>query len=266
MAFDTNKPETWADAQVYSPPASFDVAGFQGKLDAVAGLSETNLPVVRLVWAGDRKRCYSKFYVTWKSDGMGLASELRAKYKYASMMIPHTTDVIDIPPPRWILEEYEHPGQYMASWEQARFQQGREIRPAPPPNGYYSWLLTIADHGEKKCCEEAEKNKVVCWGNYRDPDAVDIETIREAVFKREQDRFIDTTKPLDDLTLDILGKETEERVAKHQAYMDSQVSEYVEEHALELIEAFGIPVPERLRKLYSIPKNIKGATILGSQK
>jgi hypothetical protein len=258
MSFDKNKPSTWACSEIYTPPASFDVAGYQSQIDEILGLSDTGMPMVRLVWAGDRKKCYSKFYVTWKPDGFGLSSELRAKYKYMSLQVPGTSDVIDIPPPRWIFEQFEHPGQYAASWEAARFQNGREMRPGHPPNGYYSHLLTIADHGaSKECCKKATEDKVVCWGDYREPDTKDLGILRKAKFLRDQDRFVDTTKPLDEDTLNILGKETDDRVAEQQKIIDKKVEEYIDENFLELCEAVGIPVTGRARAAYSIPNKQK---------
>lgn len=259
--FDPNTPDTWCSAEVYSPPPSFDAEGYQARLNKIAGLSENGHPIVRVVWAGDRKKCYSKFYVTWyeagPKKGLGLSSELRAKYKYASLLVPGTSDVIDVPPPRWVFEQYEHPGQYMESWEQARFVEGREVRPAPPPNGYYSWLMNIADHGDGSCCKEARKNKVVCWGTYRDPNEEDLEVIRKAIFLREKDRFIDTTKPLDETTLDILGKETTRIEEWKENLAKQEISDFVEENALELLELVGVPVSDRARTLYSIPRSVR---------
>jgi hypothetical protein len=257
-SFDKNKPGTWACSEIYSPPASFDMAGYQSKIDAILGKSDTNHSVVRLVWAGDRKLAYSPFYVTWKPSGFGLSSELRAKYKYASLQVPGTSDIIDVPPPRWIFEEFNHPGQYMAAWEATRWQEidghRREVRPAPPPNGYYSHLLTIADHGNHQCCEQAKKDYVVCWGNYREPDETDLNILRRAKMEREKDRFIDTTKPLDAETLNILGKETEDRVKEQRRLIDKKVEEYIDENFLELCEAVGLPVTGKARAAYSIPK------------
>lgn len=265
-SFDKNIPSTWASAEVYSPPSSFDVAGYQTKIDEILGLSETNRPIVRLVWAGDRQKCYSKFAAGWNADGSAAIWETRAKYKYASLQVPGTgSDIIDIPPPRWVFEQFNHPGQYEATWHATRFVDGREQRPGPPEGGYYSELYTIAHHGDFKCCEKVAQEKMVCWGMYREPDEKDLQILREAKFKREADRFVDPAKPLDAKTLDILGKQTAEEIAKRDAEIEAEVAEYIDEHAFELIEAAtGQKVPESLRKQFSIPALPGGVETTGS--
>jgi hypothetical protein len=256
--FDFDKPETWASEEIYHYP-DFNKESFQGLLDDLFGLSETGLPNVRLVWPGDIKKCYSKFYTTWTSSGFGVDTELRAKYKYASIQIPGTSDTIDIPPARWILEQFNHPGQYLASWEATRFdKEGREVRPAPPPHGYYSHLWTIARHNEQ-CCKEAIENKKVCWGNYRLPDDHDIKMLKEAKRARDADREIDTTKPLDDLTLKQIEREVVDLGEKNDKRNAALLDEFVDEHAYELIEYFiGVPCSDIARKKFSIPKELKG--------
>lgn len=264
--FDFDKPETWADRQIYSYP-DFDVTGFQVRLNDIFGLSETNLPIVRLVWPGDIKKCYSKFYVSW--NGLwGNKSELRAKYLYASIKIPGTPDIIDIPPARWILEQYNHPGQYMASWEATRFDKktGRELRPAPPPNGYYSHLWTIARHDEQ-CCKAASENMKVCWGSYRLPDDHDLEMLKSAKQARDRDRKIDPTKPLDEKTLEQIKRETEERIAKTDAIVEQHLKEFIDENALEMIEFFtGVKVSDTARRVFSIPTELKGKYKINTEK
>lgn len=257
-SLDFDKPESWGNPLIYSYP-DFDVAGFQKKLDDLFGKSDTGLPIVRLVWPGDIKKCYSKFYVAWNAAGFGIKSELRAKYRYASIQIPGTPDIIDVPPPRWIIEQFEHPGQYMASWEAARFnKEGREIRPAPPPNGYYSHLFTIATHDDA-CCKKAKEDYKVCWGSYRFPDDKDIEMLACAKQRRDADREIDTTKPLDAATLAALDKETEDRIAANEEKNEKILREFVDENAYELLEyVLGRKFSPKARQQFSIPTELRG--------
>lgn len=255
MSFDLNKPGTWGRAAIHSPP-TFDAIKFQAQIDRIFGLAQNGYPIVRLVWPGDIKQCYSKFYTDWSSSGLGINSELRAKYKYATVMIPGTPDIIDIPPPRWIIEQREEPGQYMAAWEAARFDnQGRERRPPPPTTGYYSHLMTVARH-TSTCCKNTPA-KMVCWGDYRAPDNKDIETLKQAKYLRDQDKEIDTTKPLPVETLDILGKETRDKQTKREMEIAAKTAEFVEEHAVELIALFtGQSLSEKTKK-FSLPTNYK---------
>jgi hypothetical protein len=253
MAFNLDKPETWANTAVHHPPSSFRIDEFQERLNAVMGLSDTGLPMVRVVWAGDIAKTYSKFYVSWIGS-RGVMSELRAKYKYCTIQIPETPDIIDIPPPRWILEEWNHPGQYFESWEAARFdKEGREIRPEPPPEGYYSHLFTIARHN-KFCCERAKKDSVVCWGNYRKPDGRDIAMIQEAKHRRDADKEVPLDRPLSLDILENVAKETASAIQTRQEKIDDELRQYIDENAVELICAFtGIEMNDKMKK-FSFPK------------
>lgn len=258
MSLDRNKPTTWASRELYVPP-DFDVAAYQNRIDEVMGKSDTGLPIVRLVWAGDIKKCFSKFYTSWNSAGFGVDSELRAKYLYASIKIPGSPDIIDIPPPRWIFEEFNHPGQYMASWQAARFDsENREVRPAPPPNGYYSELFPIVTHKADECCKEAAEKKVICWGYYREPDEKDLEVLRAAKKLRDEDPFVDPTKPLDEATLARARAEALVQVEKFEKERDQKLKDFVDENAVELLELCGVPVSDVARKMFSIPTALRG--------
>lgn len=257
VIFDKDKPDSWASPELYSSP-DFDLVGYQKKIDDIMGLSATNLPIVRLVWAADRKKCYSKFYVEWDAAGFGIKTELRAKYLYASIKIPGTADIIDIPPPRWIFEQFHHPGQYLASWEAARFVDGKEQRPAPPPNGYYSDLHVIATHKHDECCADAKEKKVICWGRYRAPDEKDLDMLRAAKKARDADPFIDPSKPLDEKAQARIEEEVAVKKEEFEAARDAKLKDFVDEHAVELLEACGVPVSGRARTSFSIPAGLKG--------
>lgn len=251
---DYNNPSTWADPKLHASP-SFDVETFQKKIDDIFGLSETGLPIVRLVWAPDIQRCYHKFYTSWIGL-QGAGSELRARYKYSTVQIPGTPDIIDIPPPRWMLEEFNHPGQANASWEAARWaKDGRELRPPPPAEGHFTHLITIALHNKKKCCKFAKRDKVVCWGRYRQPDEKDLETLRMAKARRDADIAIDVTKPLTERDQTRIALETSSKIAEQEAATQKKIKEFVDENALELI---GLVVPgariSEKNKKFSIPK------------
>lgn len=234
--FNRDDPTTWATTELHQQPLGFNVSAFQKKIDKILGLTENGMPVARLVWAPDIQNTYSKFYCEW--DGLfGTATELRAKYRYATLKIPGTLDTyIDIPPPRWIIEEHNSHGQMSASWEQARWNKaGKEVRPPMPLEGYYSELFTIADHNET-CCEEAEK--MVCWGKYRLPAQEDLDRLQMAKTLRDRDAFVDPTTPLSDETLALIKLDTRNRLEKHNADKDALIDEFIDEHAPALIEKF----------------------------
>lgn len=252
MSFDPNNSSTWACRELHNPP-EFDVAAYQEKIDAIFGLSDTGMSIVRLVWAPDILKCYTKFFTSWIGL-QGAGSELRARYKFSTIQIPGTPDIIDIPPPRWILEEFNHPGQVNASWEAARWaKDGREMRPPPPPEGHYSHLITIARHSNK-CCKHAKKHKVVCWGKFRNPAETDLEILRRAKAKRDEDIAIDITKPLTEADLARVSLDTKHRIEEQEAITQEQIKEFVDANALELLELYtGRKFSDKTKK-FSIPR------------
>lgn len=254
-SFSVNKPETWGCAEIHTPPV-FDVAAYQKKINAIFGLSPTGHEIVRLVWAPDIKKCYSRFYTSWAPDGTGVNDELRAKYRYATIAIPGTAnDIIDVPPPRWIIEDREDPGQFAATWEAGRWSQGREIRPPAPTEGYYAELFKIAKHNGT-CCKETPR-QFVCWGEYREPDEKDLERLKRAKYLRDKDEEFALDAPVPEKVLASAALVTNEKIAQKQLMADEKMKEFVDENALELIEMFtGIKCSEKTRK-FSLPKETR---------
>lgn len=249
--FNNNKPDTWGCAEVYQPPP-FPVSAFQKKLDAIFPPTIKGQPRVRLVWAGDIQRCYSKFGAEWsKITGHATKWDLRAKYRYAELKIDG--EFLDVPPPRWILEQREEPGQYLQSWEAGRWNKdGQEVRPPAPLDGYYSHLWTIARHSET-CCKDTPKG-LVCWGKYREPDDRDIEVLKRAKYYRDKDEAFSLENPVPDKILASAAKTANEKALRKQTEADEELKEYIDDNALELIEMFtGIKCSEKTKK-FSIPK------------
>lgn len=253
MSLDYNNPATWIDAALHVPPL-FDVKGFQKEINKIVSPTIEGWETVRLVWAPSFQQCYTRQYSDWsKISGLGTESELRARYKFAELKVNGMT--FDVPPPRWILEERNDLGQVGEAWEVSRWSKdGREMFPPLPPWGYYSPLANLVDHGNGQCCKNLEK-PIVCWGNYREPNAEDLENLRQAAFDREKDIAVNVRAPLSDKVLASAAYVTNERIARKEAMADQELKDYVDENALELIEAFtGIKLSEKTKK-FSIPKN-----------
>lgn len=234
MTYDKNSETTWACREVHTPPV-FDVKAFQSRINKILPPTPEGYPVVRLVWGASIKDTYEPYYCNWSMiTGHGTETELRAKYRYATIKIPNTTDTfIDVPVPRWILEERNSFGQQGASFEAARFnKEGKEVRPPMPKEGYYTELATIAWH-DGDCCAESEKTKVVCWGKYREPSQSDLDRLRRAVYLREQDAYIDPDKPLSAETLALIGLQTADKIQKKQEDADKALDGFIDEYAKE---------------------------------
>lgn len=188
-----DEPWRWADDSSWRRPI-FDVKAFQAKIDEIVGLTVRGDSIVRLQWMRDME-CYEKRYTAWDSVGTPIKHELRATYKFVTVPI-EGGDIIDIPPPRWVLEQRYEPEQIAEAWEKERWETedgiARPLKDAVPGNGYYKWLWTVASHNN--CCEEGvitdEHGSRVCWGRYRKPGEKDLTTLRAMMFRKRQDGLI----------------------------------------------------------------------------
>jgi len=221
-------PTKYGTYGIWEPPV-FDVAGFQKKLDAIAGTS-LGKPIVRLVWAWD-KRCRDPYFTEWDIAGNGTKLEFGYKYRVARVPIGNG-DTVDICPPRWILEERFEPGQYTPSWEATRWaeqdigkrhtcnktdaqrsvemcdcpdiRQRIELKPPAPGDGWYNLHRVIAEHEPNQaCCERLFKEgRQNCWGLYRLPAQKDLDRLQRAISLRDaDDHKVDPHQPMSEEAL-----------------------------------------------------------------
>lgn len=184
-----NNPRRWADPGIHTPPA-FNVRKFQKRINRVIGTSVNGQPIVRLVWAWDEQQFE--------------AGEIRQKYRFYSHEItsgPQAGKIIDISPPRWILEERHEPEQYLSAWNRVRYVtvpdefsfSGRrtlDALGAPPTDGWYLPLWVIAEHDDDNaCCLRMLEQKRKCWGCYREPSDIDLNLLAEAKARRDATPF-----------------------------------------------------------------------------
>ena len=263
MELDFNDCATWGQKAIYQAP-SFDVVQYQEKINRICGLAPNGEPVVRLVWAAS-KECFSKFYSVWDSMGFGVLTELRAKYRFATVEI-NPVDRIDIPAPRWMLEDRVDPAQFAATYEQTRWvwneDEGRQVERRPKidlTRGYYAPLLTIARHGS--CCGKARNSKVVCWGQYKEPDERELIMLREAVAKRD---LFEDQSPFESLTKETLEKsdrEVSESQAALKAERQEKMSEAIDDNPLKFLSYFtGVDFKEKVKGFSDSRGTLKLAT------
>ena len=255
MELDYNDCATWGQKGIYSPP-SFPAAEYQEKINRICGTAPNGEAMVRLVW-GASKECFSKFYCVWDSMGFGVLTELRAKYRFATVEI-NPVDRIDIPAPRWMLEDRVDPAQFAATYEQTRWvwneDEGRQVERRPRmelTRGYYAPLLTIARHGA--CCKKARKNKVVCWGEYKEPDETELVMLRAAVERRDA---MEKQSPFEALTRETLERSDRESLDAQARLKDARrekMSEAIDENPLKFLSYFtGVDFSDKARK-FSLP-------------
>lgn len=183
----------WGDEVTFVRP-DFDVAAFQKKIDAVAGISRDGKSIVVLRWMRSPE-CCEEFYTEWTPFGTPVKSELRPKYRAFGIALDNG-DVCEIPPPRWVLEQRYEPEQLAQTWETERFSTHPEfgvkvpVKGELPRDGYYNHLWTIGTHDDN-CCKDAIDNNMVCWGDYRLPGEADLRALRNAIARRDSDEKID---------------------------------------------------------------------------
>lgn len=181
-----DEPWRWAETSTWARPV-FDVAAFQKKIDRIVGVTTKGQSIVVLRWMRDRE-CYEKFYKKWDLI-TPTDYDLRARYKFATVTLPDG-EFVDIPPPRWVLEQRYEPEQIAATWEQSRWETvdgiPRPKRDPCPREGYYSHLWTIASH--PNCCADGIKSDgIVCWGSYRRPSEKDLTTLKAMMWRKRKD-------------------------------------------------------------------------------
>lgn len=214
-----DEPRRWADTNSWARP-SFNVAEFQKKIDEIVGKSVRGDSIVVLRWMRDSE-CYEKFHTEWDTLGTPTKHELRARYNYVSIDLPNG-DFIDIPPPRWVLEQRYEPEQIADEWNKTRWENKDgmpvPVRDACPTNGYYQYLWMIGHHTETCCDDGITKDGKVCWGRYREPSEKDLTVLKAMMWRRAKDNL--NTNPFEKVSEDV-----ERTVLKRAADLDAVAKE-----------------------------------------
>jgi hypothetical protein len=151
-------PSNWS-THFQSPP-HFDREGFQDKLNKIAGFTQANEPVLRLVWGANESY--------FMQDGLELIERPRyATYKGQPIR-------------RWLIEENTDPGQLeaMGGKTDPHFQVKER--------GFYTLWSVIADH--RGCPPNCKDKETICLGDYREPDETVLNYVRECARKIAADK------------------------------------------------------------------------------
>lgn len=219
-----DNPADWPYLMLQDAP-TFDVVGFQKKIDRVVGLSPSGQPIVRLKWARD---CVKPLNTEWDFAGNATKTEMMQKYCAFRVDIDNQPgDYVEISPPRWVLEERYEPRQYESSWDSARYVN--VATDAPRPLCRYCHCLNWVDSHKSEGCalrcifcgeinlvpfvrrdvvgpaprdgwynalpqigivgvhNKITKERFGPWGAYRVPDQSDIDVLRKAIHLRSKD-------------------------------------------------------------------------------
>lgn len=150
-------PSEWSTHFQRAP--HFNQEAFQNKLNAIAGFTQANEPVLRLVWGANESY--------FMQDGL----ELIERPRYATRR--------GQPIRRWLIEENTDPGQLEA-------MGGKTGALIVKERGFYELWLVIADHS--LCPPNCKNRDNICLGDYREPDETVLNYIRECTRKIEADK------------------------------------------------------------------------------
>lgn len=168
-----NDPFSWGASDSSCPLSDEQVAAYQTRIDSIIGTSNGN-SIAKLVWNAD-KRYWRDICISWDSTGKAIEFSKRPIVLYKTAREADGKFLYDVPVPRWLLLTRLEPEQYAGSWARdSRVwfpdrQQYVQVKPeTPPPDGWYVWFMTIAEH-DAWCCRYAAEEVRTCYGLYADP-------------------------------------------------------------------------------------------------
>jgi hypothetical protein len=239
MAIDYNNDATWATDEIYRQP-DFDLASYQARVDKICGKAANGQSNMIVFWSPSPQG-YKKRYCEWDKAGFGTKTHLRAKYCY----FPYDDGeiAVDIPVPRWVIEQHQDPAQYLATDELTRWKtedngkqkSQKELRPRYPTDGIYLPFLVIGKHNGW-CCKALKNDSLVCYGDYRVPDESYLALLKQAVVMRDANETQRTDQPISRQTLRQAAREAASRVQKEQEETRAMRETLLDEHLPEILE------------------------------
>lgn len=210
-----NDPNSWS-SPAHDAPRDVDVAAIQKEIDSIIGLTRNNESQAKLVWNGDR-RYWRTIYTDWNAMGEPTEVVERPIVLHRTVRDKDGKFVRDEFPPRWLVLIRREKEQYAPTWERdskifipdeepklvmtpneraSRATAGRWVRvkPTTPPENWYRWFMTIADH-DSECCRTAAREYRSCYGNYASPRKCLKELQLAAEDRRQREAQGEKTQP-----------------------------------------------------------------------
>lgn len=159
-------------------PCPIDLKPWQDRLDKVVGKTATGRSRMRIVWGQDAAKARMIVCGRWRLT-------------YPFWRFEENGEMQDIGIPRFYFEELASRDELMAGdrWEQARWvwEDGErvDVLGPCPEDGFYSPAFCVAYHDEACCGGSGVKNSEPCLGAYREPNEVDLERVRRALWRRD---------------------------------------------------------------------------------
>lgn len=206
------------------PPV--DVRPFQSRINAVAGLTPTGKPRLRITWGQD-----------FDSASMWICEKRRLKYPF--WRVEEAGEIHDIGIPRFYIEELHDLAELSRHnrWQQARFHTDEEsgevldVLGPMPTDGFYSCLFMIAHHDDSCCGGEGHVRYEPCLGGYREPNESDITRIQRAIWNRNN-AAQQENQPSDELIAKRQSDYVEARDQQRRQTFRQNISDWVRTHAI----------------------------------
>jgi hypothetical protein len=193
-----NNPKVWDQA---IPAPSFNMVGYQSRIDSIVGKSPSGAPIVKLAWTHD---VYDLMFG-------------KRVYRYGVK----DGAVRPFIPPRFVLMQRHERGQYWDSWNASRFIEdpgtGEIHDRGEPPAEMYTHLKTIANHNDF-CCKFAwQEDRANCFGEYREPGDDTLAALKQARDERDARPYTNPHEPLSEADIALAMAEGAKQAAEQKA-------------------------------------------------
>lgn len=239
-------PQAWISYPAYEEPLSYlDRVRVQTEIDGILGTTRDNKSICKLVWNGDVKY-WKQFYDNWDAYGRPLDGlKSRPWVLYKTILDSKGEFVRDAFVPRYLLLTRLEPEQYADMWEKtSKFycpERRRlvQYKPEMPPEDYYLWFRTIAEH-RGDCCQLAAREDRDCHGRYAHPRQCldELRTIRRGMDERQQPE----NSPFD--SPDVISAKMRETATNN--YAEQAMNRFMKQASFLLDEAPTTFVSEKL--------------------
>lgn len=204
----------WRDwDESFVPAPVFDVAAYQERLTAIGGQVKGQ-PILKLEWGGDA-------FITKYSD-WDMAGNPINEVKIPRFAIPRRHKIMDyemyIPVRRWIISEYKPPEQGRPDDNSDNtFTDTRGVTciVANKPVHQYIPYIYVGDHS--KCPDDCCATKL-CLGDYKAPDAAELNYLLEVTYKLQSEFYCDPFSPISMEQMAQIRKEYNDEEEKRREY------------------------------------------------
>lgn len=228
-----NDPDQWGPALNSQPLSATEVQRYQDEIDSIVGTGRDGKSIAVLAWNGD-KRYWRQICLEFHTDGSPVEFIKRPMVLYRSVYHDTTRKLLyDIGPPRWLILTRIEPEQYVPGWSRDSKvwmpdrQQYVQVKPETPPDEWFVWWMTIAEHDEF-CCGQAKDERRKCYGTYAGPGR-GIEELKIATQALEGKQLDNSPfQDLDRLTQKLREREVNDYVEQTMRTYDVQVSRLID--------------------------------------